>query len=122
MRRAFLRPPLPSNEEFPPVNVWLTADNAVVTTELPGVDASGIDISVSVKTLTLKGSRQPETTSEGESYHRRERWSGQFSKTIELPFNVQADRIHARFSKGVLSIELPRAEAEKPKKIEIKAE
>jgi HSP20 family protein len=57
----------------------------------------------------------------GVAYHRRERWYGKFGKTIELPFTVEADKVEARFSKGVLSITLPRSEAEKPKKVKVKS-
>jgi HSP20 family protein len=110
-----------SSVEFPAVNVWVAENNAFLTTEIPGVNPQAIDISVVGKTLTLRGSRQPEEIREGESYHRRERWYGQFTKTVDLPFNVQADKVHARFSKGILSIELPRADAEKPKKIAVKS-
>jgi HSP20 family protein len=119
MRRAFFRASAPSNGEFPAVNVWSSADSALVTTELPGVDPGEIDISVSGNTLTVKGEREPETLADGESYHRRERWYGKFSKAIDLPFNVQAEKVHAKFVRGILSIDLPRAESERPKKIEI---
>jgi HSP20 family protein len=108
--------------EFPAVNVWVAADLAMVTTELPGIDPKAIDISVVNDTLTLRGSRQPDGNIESESFHRRERWQGQFTKTIELPFHVEVSKIEARYSKGVLSISLPRAEADKPKKIAIKSD
>lgn len=108
--------------EFPAVNLWVSPDDTVVTTEIPGVDPKDVDISVSGKSLTLRGSRRAEKIEENESYHRKERWSGQFSKTIELPFNIEVDKVNARFSKGVLYIALPKAEAEKPRKIEIKSE
>jgi HSP20 family protein len=110
-----------SSVEFPAVNLWVAENSAFLTTEIPGVDPQAIDISVVGKTLTLRGSRQPEEIREGASYHRRERWYGQFTKTVDLPFNVQADKVNARFSKGILSIELPRADAEKPKKITVKS-
>jgi HSP20 family protein len=92
----------------------------VVTTEIPGIDPGSIEISVAGSTLTVRGSREPESPGEGESYHRRERWYGKFSKTIELPFAIEKDRVDARFSKGILSITLPRSEAEKPKKVTVK--
>ncbi len=105
--------------DFPAVNVWTSPDHAVVTTEIPGIDPGAIDISVAEKTLTIRGVRQPEEVKEGESYHRRERWHGQFTKTVDLPFTAEADRVTARVANGVLSISLTRAEAEKPRKIEI---
>lgn len=113
---------LPSTVEFPAVNVWVSEENAVVTTEVPGIDPKSIDISLVGRSLTLRGSRQPEELKEGETYHRRERWHGQFSKTVALPFNIEGNKVEARFSNGVLSVTLPRAEAEKPRKINIKAD
>ncbi len=56
----------------------------------------------------------------GASYHRRERWYGKFSKTIELPFTIEANEVDA-FFEGILSITLPRSEAEKPKKVTVKS-
>lgn len=122
MRRSIARPFAPASADFPAVNVWTSGDGAIVTTEIPGIDPKDIDISVVGKTFTLKGSRKPEEAREGEAYHRRERWNGQFSRSIDLPFLIQADKVHARFSKGVLSVDLPRAEAEKPRRIEIRSE
>lgn len=122
MSRAFARPTAPSQAEFPAVNVWVAADGATATMEIAGIKPEDIDISVAGKTLTVRGSRKPEETGEDEQYHRRERWYGQFSRSLELPFNVEAGKVKARYSKGALSVELPRAEAEKPKKIEIKSE
>ncbi len=111
----------PSATEFPAINLWVSEEEAFVTTEIPGIAAEAIDISLAGSTLTLRGSRLPEELKEGETYHRKERWSGQFSKVIELPFTVEGDKIEAKFINGVLSIKLPRAEAEKPRKITVKS-
>jgi len=108
--------------EFPLVNIWINADEAVLTTEIPGIDAKAVDISVAGKTVTLRGSREPEPEKEARTYHRRERWYGQFSKTVELPFTVEVDAVDARFKKGVLRVTLPKAHAEKPKTIKVKSE
>jgi HSP20 family protein len=122
MRRTLKRFDLPSTVEFPAVNVWVSDNNAVVTTEIPGIDADALEITVIKDTLTLRGSRRLEELKAGESYHRRERWSGQFTKTLELPFDVESGKVDARFAKGVLQISLPRAEADKPRKISVKSE
>ena len=121
MNRMLSRYAYPSSGEFPAFNIWGSSDQAVVTTEIPGIEPDAIDISVAGSTLTVRGSREPEGIQEGESYHRRERWYGKFSKTIELPFAIQADKVEARFAKGILSITLPRSEAEKPKKVTVKS-
>ena len=108
--------------EFPAVNLWKNEEKAVITTEIPGVDPEGVEIDVLGKTISLRFERKPEELKEGESYTRKERWYGEFSRTVELPFNVQIDKINAKFSKGILYIEMPRAEAEKPRKISVEAE
>lgn len=124
MNRELSRLEAPLTVEFPAVNVWVSdaGDHAVVTTEIPGIDPKALDISVVKDSLTLRGSRQPEDLKEEESYHRRERWHGQFTKTLELPFPVEADRVEARFVKGVLYVSLPRAEADRPRKISVRSE
>ena len=117
--RTLPRLATPSAVEFPALNVWVGADQTVVTTELPGVDRETIDVSVSGNVLTLKGSRNPEELKDDESYHRRERWYGEFSKTLDLPFDIEVQKVEAKFSKGILTVTLPLAEAEKPRKISI---
>jgi HSP20 family protein len=121
LNRGLTRGPA-STADFPAFNVWMAADNAVVTSEIPGIDSKDIEISVVGKTVTLRGTRAPEQTKEKEAYHRRERWHGRFSKTFELPFEVDADRVGAKYAKGILYIALPRAEADKPRKIVVKSE
>jgi HSP20 family protein len=107
--------------EYPAMNVWTKDDVTVVTAELPGINPEDIDISVEDDTMVLKGNREPDETPENTVYHRRERKCGSFSRTFRLPFRVDADKVQASFAKGVLSITLPRAEADKPKKITIKS-
>jgi HSP20 family protein len=108
-----------SLSEFPAVNVWSADDNAVITSELPGVGAEDVDISVIGKTITLHGSRKSEEACDGECYHRRERWQGQFTRTIELPYLIDAEKVEARFNKGILQVTVHRAEADKPRKIAV---
>jgi HSP20 family protein len=103
------------------MNVWTNQDGAIVTAELPGVASEDIDISVQGDTLTLRGCCQGGALEEGAVYHRRERGRGDFTRSIQLPFQVAGDQVEATFAKGVLSISLPRAEADKPTKITIKA-
>jgi len=101
--------------------VWTDQDGAVVTAELPGINPADIDISVQNDTLTLRGKREPDEVREGETYHRRERGSGSFTRLFQLPFQVESNRVEASYAKGILSITLPRAEADKPQKIAIHA-
>lgn len=122
MSRALRQFDMPGTTEFPAINLWVSEDHAVVTTEIPGIDPGALEISVINNSLSLRGSRKAEELKENESYHRRERWCGDFTKTIQLPFAVESGKVEARFSKGVLSISMPRAEAEKPRKISVKSE
>ncbi len=112
----------PSTSEFPLMNIWADGDNVIVTSELPGVDPKDVDISVAGQTVTLRGSRSTEDACNGACQHRRERWKGPFTRTIELPFLIDQGKVEAKFGKGVLQLTLPRAEADKPRKIAIKAE
>ncbi len=109
-----------SPKKFPKVNAWAEGeDELVFTAELPGVNSDDVEITVTGNHLTLSGSREGENGKDGESYHRRERWNGEFSRSFNLPFNVDSDKVNAKFSKGVLYITLPKAESEKPKKISL---
>lgn len=120
MNRVFSRYTYPVAREFPAVNVWTEGDNAIVTAEIPGVNIEDLDISVTGATLTLRGGRKAEEVKEGESYHRRERWAGNFVRSIELPFKIDADKVDAKLTNGILYLTLPRAASDKPKKIAIK--
>ena len=111
----------PRSTEYPPLNVWSNEDETIVQAELPGLAVDDIDISAVQNTLTLRGSRKPEELKKGESYHRRERWTGRFVRSVELPFEVDNSKVEAEYKHGMLSIRLPRAEEHKPKKIAVKA-
>jgi HSP20 family protein len=71
--------------------------------------------------LTISGVLGADELPEDALYHRKERGSGQFSRTIQMLFTVDPDVVEASFKDGVLTINLPRAEADKPKKITIKS-
>lgn len=104
---------------FPAFNIYGNADGAVMSAELPGVDIKDIELTVSGNTVSIKGSRKE---AEAETGHRirRERRAGEFNRSFELPFNVESSKVEAKSSKGILTITLPRAETDKPKKIEVK--
>lgn len=106
---------------FPPINIWSDDENAMITAEIPGVDKNDLDISVTGDTLTISGSRNPDELPDGARYHRNERNYGEFNRSIQLPYTVDVDKVKADFSMGVLKVDLPRVESEKPKKITVKA-
>jgi HSP20 family protein len=106
---------------YPPVNLWAGDNSVVVTAELPGVLPEDVDLTVRDDVLVLKGKCEPEQAGEDLAWHRRERPYGSFSRAIELPFRVDADRVQARFADGILEIELERPEQDRPRKIQVKA-
>jgi HSP20 family protein len=120
MNRVFSSATNSSPTTFPAVNVWANQESAVVTTELPGVELQDLDISIVGDTLTLRGSRNPEQLGQGDSYHRRERRSGQFVRVVQLPFRVEPDEVSATLKSGLLNITLPRAHSDRPRKIQVK--
>jgi len=118
MERVFQGLRRPFASERPALNVWTNQDGALVTAELPGVDEADLDISVTGSNLTLRGERKAGGDCE---YHRQERDLGKFVRTVELPFQVDAGKVQAKLAKGILEVRLPRAEADKPRKIRITA-
>ncbi|MCC6144811.1 MAG: Hsp20/alpha crystallin family protein [Candidatus Hydrogenedentes bacterium] len=121
MNRLFERGRVPDRPAaYPPVNFWAGADSVVMTAELPGLAEGDIELTVKDTLLSIRGT-YPETK-EGENtvWQRRERPAGTFSRSVELPFRIDPDRIEARFTNGVLMVEMQRPEEDKPKRIAIK--
>ncbi len=118
--RNFGRSGYDSEPAFPAANVYANDQAQVITAELPGLKPEDIEISVAGETLTIKGHREPEKVAEGAEYHRRERLFGSFTRSFQLLFPVDADKVEASFENGVLRMRLPRAESDRPRKIAIK--
>lgn len=106
-------------QPWPPVNLWAGEKSLVATAELPGVAREDINVSVEEDTLTISGQRRPQAE-DGEMIL-SERPTGPFTRTIRLPFRVDADRVEARFEGGVLAIDMQRPENDLPRRIEIRA-
>lgn len=122
MTGAFTPQPARSAVAFPAINAWTTDDEEIVTSELPGMKPEDIEISVVGDVLTVSGERTPEVPEEEVRYHRRERVSGRFSRSIQLAFPVDSEHVSASYENGLLRVKLPRAEADKPRKIAVKAD
>ena len=107
---------------FPRVNLAETPERFILTCELPGVSSKSLDVSLSGRELTIKGERSAPQDSPGDrKYHRRERGFGAFSRTIELPGEVESDCLSASLKRGVLTVELARSSESRPKQIKVKA-
>ena len=119
MNRLFSNMGQKSPQEYHAVNIWEKGGSAVITAELPGIDPEKLDISVSGDTVTISGEALRETLAEGEIYLRQERGIGNFKRNIQLPFQINAQEVEARYEKGILVIVLPRVKEDLPKKIKI---
>ncbi len=111
----------PVQSNFPEMNVWTGDEGVIVTAEIPGVLLENLDISVKGDRLTVSGEWNVDELPKGARYNRRERGHGEFSRSLKLQFQVDAENVGATFRNGILQIELPRIPEEKPKKIEIKS-
>ena len=105
----------------PTFDVSETEKELIVTAEVPGMDKKNININISDGLLTIKGEKKQEKEEKDENYHCVERRYGTFSRTMRLPSEVETDKVVATYKDGVLKITLPKSEAAKPKKIEIKS-
>ena len=105
----------------PAMDVYETDDQVVVTVELPGVSAEDVDVSVEDSTLTVSGTREFSSEVKQESYHRIERRYGAFSRAVSLPPQVDTSKVDARFVDGVLTVEVPKIQKARSKRIQVKA-
>lgn len=105
---------------IPPVDIFEKNDELVLRAELPGMDREDIDLRVENGVLTLTGERGQDAAVTEESAHRRERVYGSFSRSFTLPASVDAGKIAASYKDGILEVVLPKSEASKPKRVEIR--
>ena len=105
---------------FPPVNVFADKDGYVVKLEVPGVAPDNVAIETEGRTLTISGKREVPPPTEG-SFHRRERGTGQFSRSFQLPADVDTSRAEASYKHGILTVRVPKKEEAKPRQIAVKA-
>lgn len=105
---------------FPAVNVFDNRDSYMVRMEAPGVPPDQFTIESQGRTLTISGKRESATT-EGASFHRRERTGGNFARSLQLPEDADSSRAEASYEHGVLTVRVPKREEAKPRQISIKA-
>jgi HSP20 family protein len=106
---------------FPPVNVLQDAEgNYVVRFEVPGVSPEDITIENQGRTLILSGKREASADPKA-SFHRRERGTGQFSRSFQFPTDLALDQAEASYKQGMLTIRIPKRAEAKPRQIAIQA-
>lgn len=104
----------------PTVDLYEEKDDIVVKVELPGLEKDNIEVDLTDNRLTIKGEKKKEEEVKKENYYRSERSYGSFIRTLELPRDVQADKIKAAFKNGVLEVRLPKTEEAKKKETKVK--
>ena len=107
------------NNPSPALDVYDDKEAFTVTLEAPGLKKEDFGISYHDGVLSIAGERQEDEESPERSYLRRERLSGRFTRSVTLPAEVNTDAIAATYKDGVLMVTLPKAEAAKPKQIEV---
>jgi HSP20 family protein len=107
------------NTWSPALDVHDDQESFTVTLEAPGLQKSDFEISYHDGVLSIAGERKEQKETKERAYFRRERFFGRFSRSVSLPADVQADRIAASYTDGVLTVTLPKAEEAKPKQIEV---
>jgi HSP20 family protein len=103
----------------PALDIAERTDAYLVAVELPGVKLDDLQITMEDGLLTIQGERQVTSESSKEQYHRVERSSGAFRRSITLPAHVMADAVEASMEDGVLRILVPKADEAKPTRIQV---
>ena len=104
----------------PAVDAWEDEKSYHVEAELPGLKADDLSVETTDNNIAISGERKIANTDKTAKYHRREREYGRFSRIVSVPKSIVRDKIEAKLNDGILTITIPKAEAEKPKQITIK--
>ncbi len=115
----FFQQPTRTRSSDPALDIFENADGYRVEVAVPGLSLDELDVSVAENTMTIRGERQGEET-RGGTYLRRERRRTGFQRAVMLPKTVNPDGIEASLENGILTICIPRAEAAKPRQIEVR--
>lgn len=107
---------------YPLLNLWEEDETLTLQAEVPGLNLEDLEIFVSEgNRLHIKGERKEPQINENGVWHHREMGYGKFEREVTLPLDVDAEKVEAKLVQGVLTITLPKSEAMKPRRIEIKS-
>jgi HSP20 family protein len=106
---------------MPPVDLYETPDEFILSSDLPGLTKDDIHLEVHDRTLTLRGERKPAAGMTEAHYQRRERAYGSFLRAFTLPTPVDTDKVQASMKDGILELHLPKHEAAKPRRIAVQS-
>ena len=105
---------------YPALNLTEDKDKYYIRAELPGLKTEDLDIQATGKSISISGQKKIAPEDDNAKYHRREREAGRFSRIIDLPDNINTEKVEAGLASGILTITIPKAEAVKPKQIAIR--
>jgi HSP20 family protein len=100
-----------------PLDAYITAEEIVIVANMPGVKPENVEITIEGDTLTIKGERPAPI--ENVDYVLQERTYGKFQRTLNINIPVDANKAEAKFEDGLLTLIVPKAEAVKPKTIQV---
>jgi len=103
----------------PAADVSETDGSVQVRIDVPGMEAKDIEIQVVGDTLRVTGEKKEEHEEKGKTWHKIERRTGSFSRTVGLPCAIRNDKAEADYKDGVLTVTLPKTEEIKPHKVKI---
>jgi HSP20 family protein len=103
-----------------PLDVIREENEVVIRASVPGLDPKDIEVTVDDGVLTIAGSTAQDEAAESPGYVLRERRTGKFARSVRLPDYVDADKAESRYEHGVISVSLPKSEAARSKRLEIK--
>jgi HSP20 family protein len=110
-----------SQKFTPHLDLVESANDYVVSVDLPGVKPEDVKVEMDDGRLTISGKRETTVEDNTKNVHRVERTRGSFSRVISLPREVDTDKIDAKYEQGVLHVTLPKVADKQPRKIEIRA-
>lgn len=110
-----------STDGYLATDVHQTDDAITIKAVMPGVKPDDVEISITGETVTIRGESKKEEEIKEENYLLRERQYGTYSRTLQMPVQIQGDKAEAVFEDGILILTLPKAEEVKPKQIKVKA-
>lgn len=105
---------------FPLVNLTEDKDNYYIRAELPGIKAEDLELQITHNRVSIAGERKLQKEEENAKFHRRERDAGRFSRIMTLPGQIDSGKVEAELRHGMLTLTVPKAEAAKPRQIQIK--
>jgi HSP20 family protein len=118
-RRPWLRSPWRETRLLPLLNVRETTNSFIVSSEIPGMRKEDLEIKIEGDTLSLQGERPPTPVQHEASFHRRERATGAFQRSLTLPGNIDKDKVTATYRHGVLTVKITKEKKALSKEIKI---